>query len=205
MVAYRLMPGQFGQPVVAEIRVFPRESTEGRPAGEWSAEVLGVYAKSPQAGITAEVIRQVSVAEHRQVGREFAEWLSGVAPDRASKFTIKVVPHSAKAPTRGAINTKLTEAKFKAVLPTQKRKRGRPPIHGDQFFAELARDYAQRVAEGSAHPTKDLAESRSMSRVRMRALLNEARKRRLLSGTGRGRSGGTITERARTVLERPTT
>jgi hypothetical protein len=201
MAAYRLVPGQFGQPVIAEIRVFPHETTEGRPAGQWSAEVLGVYAKPPQGGITAEVIRKVPVAEHRQVGRDFAEWVGGVAPDRApvGSVTIKI-PRSAKMPTRGAVNAKLTGAKFKAVLPARRSKRGRPPIHGDRFFAELARDYAQRVAEGSPHPTKDLAEKRGISRVRMRALLSEARKRKLLSGSGRGRSGGTITNRAEGVL-----
>jgi hypothetical protein len=195
MVAYRLVPGQFGQPVVAEIRVFPREGAEGRPAGEWSAEALGVYANSPKGGITAELIRKVPVAEHRQVGREFAEWLSRIAPDRAPKFTINV-PRSVKKPTSGAVNAKLTRAKLKAVLPAQRHKRGRPPIHDEQFFAGLARDYALRVAEGSPHPTKDLAEGRGVSRVRMRALLNETRKRKFLSGTGRGRSGGTITNRA---------
>jgi hypothetical protein len=201
MAAYRLVPGAFGQPLVAEVRICPRESVEGRPAGQWSAEILGVYATAPEGGITADVIRRVSVAEHRQIGREFLDWLNRVAPDRAPaiKFTAKI-PRSARKPTAGT--TKLATAKFKAALPiTSARKRGRPLIHGDQFFAELAREYAQRVAEGSPHPTKDLADARRVSRSRMRALLNDARKRRLLSRTGRGRSGGSLTERAQGMLQ----
>src|SRR5438876_11880491 len=50
MVAYQLV-NLSGEPVVAEVRVFPNERGKGRPPGVWSAEFLGVNARAPAGGI----------------------------------------------------------------------------------------------------------------------------------------------------------
>src|SRR5262245_12111115 len=73
IVAYRLV-SQSGAPVVAEMRIFPTETAKGRPAGSWSADVLGVHACAPPGGIPAELLRQVSVTAYRSAAQEFLGW-----------------------------------------------------------------------------------------------------------------------------------
>ena len=190
MAAYRLLPGVHSEPVIAEIRIFPLERKKGRPPGRWSAEVLGIDAKTPENGISAEVIRQVRVGEHRQVGMEFFRWLRGhfTEPSRAEK-TASV----SAAPKKWSVN---------AFMPTSSPtpKRGRPQMRSDEFYAKLAEAYTQRVAQGSPHPTEDVARRRKLSAARVRDLLHTARQRGLLSTVGRGRSGGDLTPKALAVL-----
>lgn len=188
MVAYRIVPGQHREPVVAELRIFRREHIEGRPAGQWSADVLGIDAAAPGQGITADVIRRVSVSDHRRVGRQFAKWLDAVAPAVLSAQ----LRNQRRAPN---------EPKGKkAGEPESRAKPGRPPVHDEQFFAKLARDYAELVRFGSATPTKKLAEQRNLTPSRMRALLHDARERGMLSKAAKGRSGGGLTDSAAAML-----
>src|SRR5260370_40799462 len=53
-VAYRLA-AKNGLPVIAEVRVFPRES--GTPPGTWSADVLGTRAGVPGVGLNTRLLR----------------------------------------------------------------------------------------------------------------------------------------------------
>src|SRR5206468_7813862 len=61
MAAYRLVPGQHREPVIAELRIFPRERMNGRPPGRWSAAVLGIEANVPEGGISADLVRRVRI------------------------------------------------------------------------------------------------------------------------------------------------
>lgn len=53
IAAYRLVP-QDGQPIVAEIRLYPYSPKRGLPLGEWTGD-------APSGGIPAEVLRKVRV------------------------------------------------------------------------------------------------------------------------------------------------
>ena len=199
MAAYRLVAGTHGRPLVAEIRIFPRERSRDRQAGQWSAEALGVTAPIPPYGITAETIRKVRVGDHRAVGVQFARWhaRNEASSKPGSKFGSKFTYSSLTARVhRTAVLPVLRRAKtLKGFVPEPLPipQRGRPVVHDDRFFAQLAQDYARRVTEGNVTPTADIGEKRGVSVSRMRALLHEARKRGLLSPTSQGRAGGVVT------------
>jgi hypothetical protein len=67
----------------------------------------------------------------------------------------------------------------------------------DAFYASVALDY---VSAGTT-PVKDMAKRRHLSQARVRDLVHEARRRELLSrSAGRGRAGGSLTEKAKSIL-----
>lgn len=126
VVAYRLV-NQSGEPVVAELRVFPCEPGKGRPPGRWSAEVLGVDASAPPGGIPADLLRHVRVTLFRSVAADFLRWLEQ-QPDQA-----------AAKPTKADDAERLAPA----------AERGRP----DEFYAYLAKEYVDLLNTeiGRAH------------------------------------------------------
>ena len=176
MAAYRLVPGLHREPVIAEIRIFPRERTKGRLPGRWSVEALGLDANIPEGGLSAEVVRQVRIGEHRQVGAAFSQWLG------EEQTTVQ--------PTFGG----------QMAPPAQTPKRGRPPTRSETFYAKLAQAYAERVANGSPRPTADVARRRRLPATKVRDMLHQARQLGLLSSAGRGRRGGELTPKALAVL-----
>lgn len=191
MAAYRLLPGVHREPVIAEIRIFPRERTKGRPPGRWSAEVLGIDAKIPDGGISAEVVRRVRVGEHRDVGAAFWRWLQErLTAEPTSNESIK------SALAGHTWRTFTADMQEPAATP----KRGRPAIYSDEFYANLLKDYVQRVAQGSPRPTADVAKRRRLPAAKVRDLLHAARQRGLLSSSGQGRSGGQLTPKALAIL-----
>src|SRR5262245_22715902 len=59
---------QRGEPIIAELRIFPRERLQHREPGEWSASLLGVHAKAPKGGIPVELVRNVPLGlAHRKM------------------------------------------------------------------------------------------------------------------------------------------
>ena len=81
--------------------------------------------------------------------------------------------------------------------------RKRPGRRGrsDLDYARLAAAYEQVFMAGSTRPVFDLGKQLKLSRARVRDLLHEARRRGLLSSTGPGQGGGTLTEKAKALLE----
>jgi hypothetical protein len=71
----------------------------------------------------------------------------------------------------------------------------------DLELAELAAEYLWTVATGSRRPVVDLAARRFMRVGRAREMLSRARARGILTGAGRGRPGGALTEKGRRILE----
>src|SRR5262245_23085922 len=57
LVAFRLV-NQRGQPVIAEVRVFPSEPGK-RTAGRWSGEYGGATTRVSPGGITARLLRMI--------------------------------------------------------------------------------------------------------------------------------------------------
>ncbi len=79
-------------------------------------------------------------------------------------------------------------------IKTRRRRRDETEL------ARIAGRYAELATQVSS-PSKALAEEMHLSRDRMRKLIAEARDRGLLTEATKGRAGGTITTRAREVLE----
>jgi hypothetical protein len=183
---------QDGHPVVAELRVFPDEP--GRhDAGRWSVERLGIAEAVqfvPVGGLTTRKLRHVKIAA------ALTSALPGLAGFIASMRRAFVGEHVGDLPL---------------VLPGMESavgagiKRNRAATFPDRQLAEVAALY-ERLA-------KDPATSRAVSRAladaldekvpRARQLTHAARARGLLTGGGKGRAGGVLTDKARALLEPP--
>jgi hypothetical protein len=177
MVAHRLVATKHGEPVIAEIRLFPRERTKMRPPGRWSADVLGVDARVPAGGIPADILRHIRLGETRRFHEEFRGWLQKA---RRTKAAVPSV-----AATKGG-----------------KLKRGRRAKHSEEFLATLARDYVDALTTATRSPVADVARNRSLAASQVRDLLHRARHLALLTPTRSGRSGGQLTDRALGILNR---
>ncbi len=201
MAAYRLVPSRHGEPVIAELRIFPLEAARGRPAGRWSAEVLGIEAKVPdERGISADLVRKISVGEHRQVGLEFWRWLrqlSAAAQTVSERRTIPLKLTRSLQALKGVPSLKV----YMPAPAPKHPKRGRPPLRSDAFYARIALDYTERVAQGSPRPTAAISQARNLPQSKVRDMVHQARRRGLLSEGIRGRLGGQLTERGRKILE----
>jgi len=194
MAAYRLVAGRFGEPIVAEVRVFPLERSRGRPAGAWSAEILGVDAPAPEGAIPADVLRSLKVTQYREFSSQFGRWLlskraapyRNARPKKGQKIVVRLPPHVLEQGTFG------------------KRRRGRPG-RKDSFYADVARRYTEALAAGSRQPIADLAKQlnrvdRETTNEKARDMVRKARTLGFLSRTTRGRLGGELTDEAQTIL-----
>ena len=175
--AYFLVP-YGGQPVVAEVRIFPADEYPGRDAGAWRAQFLGVRAapgvKSGEfdcppvrQGITARLLRKVPLGAERKHAVALLKLLAPTWPDGARGFY--AAPEGA-ASKRG-------------------QTRGRP----DRFYAGLARDYVTRCSRGSRRPVADVAKRHKLAVSIVRDAIHEARARGLLSKGRQGAPGGQLT------------
>ena len=176
ITAYRLIL-QDGEPVVGEVRVFPKDNVRGRPPGLWSAEIIGFKATAPRGGLPAEVLRQVQLGAYRRHGQDFLDWLHETKPSRP----ITAAPTGVGGPgaAKGA-----------------KPRPGKP----DEFYADIAKDYVDLWTTGTPHPISQIAIRRSTSKSKVRDMVREARQRGLLTPGQRGRIGGQLTARALELL-----
>jgi hypothetical protein len=182
VAAYRLLI-QDGHPVIAELRIFPAEPVRDM-AGRWSAEVLGHNAKAPHGGITARLLRCVRLGEHiNELGKIIRWW--------RQKGGDELFEPDAMLGRRG----------FKAE-GEQKSRRGRPQVKRDLFFAKFAADYEKLLRAGSRKPVAEIAKRRKLPKEKVRAVIHEARKRRLFSKGIQGKGGGTLTNKAQELLHR---
>jgi hypothetical protein len=179
---YRLVP-QNGQPIVAEVRVFPLEKIKSVLPGEWSAQVLGGRATVPDGGITATLLRKLRVGSDflcdREALKQFHEH------------------------TRGELHDFIFDKRGFDVPSdeNQKSRAGRKPFP-DIFYARIARHYAQAWESRSAKPIVHIARRLRMSEKKVRSLVHEARQRKLLTPAMHGRPGGQLTPKAHVILGR---
>jgi hypothetical protein len=160
---------------VAEIRLFPNEQPRIR-AGEWSAKWRGLKATVPPGGITSRLLREVKTGKHLRAATDLFETFHKHDPSALPSAGFLVMPARSRRGPKG--------------LP-------------DLLYAQVARDYVDHCAAGSRSPALDVARRRRLSAPRVRRMLSEARRRGLLMGLTRRRSGGALTDRARMVLEAP--
>lgn len=71
---------------------------------------------------------------------------------------------------------------------------------GDESYALLAAQYVELLSAGDDHPVLTLAERLHLTDSSVRARLNRARKRGLLTASQPGRAGGDLTAKARSLL-----
>jgi hypothetical protein len=81
---------------------------------------------------------------------------------------------------------------FRESVPNETSRR-------DGEYAVLADEYVRRSL-GSRTPVRDVATKYGLEATQVRDLLQEARRRDLLTRPGRGRAGGTLTDRGRNAL-----
>ena len=201
MVAHRLVP-QAGQPVVAEVRVFPREASRSK-RGEWSARLLGVRALVPAGGLTARLHRRVKLGAHLVEGVKVMAWVAEEADRR----------RQAAHGTRRRVGPAPFDAdgwlgRLGFAAPPERRpirrsgkspgRPGRPPA----AVARVARDYADAVNRKSRRPVADVAARRQLKSHTVRDMVRRARVLGLLSPAVPGRAGGQLTPRGRALLKK---
>ena len=198
--AFRLVP-YASQPVVAELRLFPRDDWPTRKAGQWRADFLGLLAgrvvgeqagrrphdsasfAAVRHGITGQLLRQIPVGAHVRFTRGF------MADIRKRWATIYE-----KGPT-----SPFAEFLAPRAPPRAQRASGWP----DRFYAELAAAYVGRLEAGSRRPIADLARRRKLSAEQIRDAIHTARERGLLTPASvQGRPGGQLTPTAKQLLRR---
>jgi hypothetical protein len=179
---FRITP-QDGYPVIAEIRLFPRESKETRRqaeqaaghklrAAQWTAELLGEDAEVPQGGIPARLLRRLRV-----------------------KVVIGMVLASAQRP-----HSRLLRLDYAKQLLTQNGGTRQPRQRLVQLAA-LAAMYVELLDAGEQRPNRIIADRLSLTPEQVRDRIHEARRAELLTDApGRGRAGGALTERGRQLL-----
>ncbi len=176
-------------PIVAEVRLFPEGSARPHP-GRWSEQAGDV----PAGGVPGRALRALRLRDPIELfPRIVANWERRHGAGSAMKVL-------------GRFGT----SKTKAIVPRRPGRAGR----SDDFYAVWAVAYLERVRAGSRHPAKDLA-ARPPFRLKgdlpdaggasvntVRDILQEARRRGLLSSPPRGTSGGELTEKAERILSK---
>lgn len=95
-------------------------------------------------------------------------------------------------------STPISRKSLDAVDMRRPGRRGRP----DREYAEIANEYVQLTGDPTVKkPVEELAERRFISDSQLRNLLYEARRRDLLTKAPDGKAGGTLTTRARSLLD----
>lgn len=188
---YRLIPRD-GRPIVTELRVLPSADWQetdpervlvGAPVHtRANGEPLGGH-EIPGDGLTAAVLKN-EVVMGRHIYELLPAWLR---KNRLSHFSTLF------AALLGSLGFDLE----------RKPRRGRRGPKGwpDEDYARLASDYVTACKSGSRSPVADVAKYHGLKVTALRAALNRARKRGLLTRQTGGRAGGQLTARANAVLK----
>lgn len=170
ILAYRIV-GQSGQPVLAELRIFPAVPTDSRPPGEW-AGMYGAADDVPVGGITARVLREAKSVGFRSVLKEIVRKWSTVIQDHGLPITA-VSPR----PTRGRKGRTDAELARIADAYAAAYTSGKPPIPAVAARFGLSPSQARDA----------------VSRSRQRGFLSPAGMQ--------GKGGGVLTPLGQTVLQ----
>ncbi|MDP9327331.1 MAG: hypothetical protein M3P10_03895 [Actinomycetota bacterium] len=187
-ISYRIAPGS-RSPVVAEVRIYPEES-ESPIHGRWSGQAASV----PEGGIPARVMRLLRLTDPIALFDEFVErWRTEFGEEHTRevfhRFGLEPAPQ------------------------TEPHRTGRAG-RSDTFYVRWAAAYVDRLHAGSRRPVKDIAEdpavwikgfdkwSPKKKEAAVRAIIHEARRRKLLSAARAGKPGGELSKRSITLLKK---
>ena len=87
------------------------------------------------------------------------------------------------------------EAEWEGAFKSRTGRRGR----SDYEYALVAADYVKAIPSG--RPIQELARDTPYSTVRLAQIIQEARRRELLTPTARGKAGGELTDKAKQLLK----
>jgi hypothetical protein len=219
--AFRLVP-YAGQPVVAELRVFPRDDWPTRNPGQWRAAFLGLDAGrvvgTREGRTTDRLDRSFSVPRARNTA-SFAPIQHGITADllrhiplgahaRCSRAFIRAVRRqwaltkSYQCPDGSLEPAPEPFPQFPAAPGLAPQRRG-PAAWPDVRYARIAAAYVARVETGSRHALADVASASrgTLSIAQVRDAIHTARQRGLLTPTTQqGRPGGQLTRPAEHLL-----
>ena len=205
IVAFRLT-NQRGQPVIAELRMFPDELDEQYPRrapGRWRGE-YGATATVPPGGLTARALRQIRTQAFKTDLRAIMARKITVEMEKAEIEKANDGKRALKGTRReGTWGQDEWESVFPAVplstvkpLATRGRK-GRSDIELARIAATYETAYLSgRPAIAAVAKTSGLSLTRArdaVRRARVRGLLSEASKQ--------GKGGGLVTPLAREILK----
>lgn len=175
LVAFRLA-NQRGQPVIAEVRVFPDEPGK-RPAGRWSGEYGAITTRVPPGGITARLLRTIRTQTFKRMLRTIVtRW-----EKELGGLDLGFIPP--------------------AVPPlTNQGRKGR----SDAALARIAAVY-EAAYLADTPPVPAVAKASRLSLTQARDAIHRARVRGLLSHASKqGKVGGRLTPIARELLKQQT-
>jgi hypothetical protein len=162
---------QDGQPVVAELRITPWRTFDPG-TGKHSDPA------TPPGGLTARQLRRLPLGELQ----------------RSAYGKLRML-HDRDASPDSLLNA--DRLGFEKLAKPDGR-----AARGDTFYAMVAARYLEAVADGSRSPVADTAAAlEGFGRDYTRDVLNEARRRELLTRPAKGTAGGALTDRGRKALE----
>lgn len=175
----RIVPSKSGNPIVAEIRIFPRESDADRVAAsldpeEWSGCYVGSRAVVPGSGLTARILKTVKVGE---------------------------AIREAKGIMRGKFDANPAGGPLEGFWPSRPgagaKHGGRKPIP-DEVLVSVAHTYAE--AWRSPKPVQVTATRHRIRPTQARDWVRLARERGILEPADSTRPGGELTAKGRRLL-----
>jgi hypothetical protein len=179
LVVFRVVD-QRGQPVIAEVRVFPalethdEEKTWPQPTGRWRGE-YGGKTFVPPGGLTARLLR-------------------GIRTQVFQKDLRRIMAYHAKDLAHGDSGVTLSAA------PPPSATRGRKG-RSDRELARIARTYERAYMAGRPS-IADVAKAHRLSLSQARDAVSRARVRGLLSpASTQGKRGGLLTPLAHEILK----
>lgn len=186
VAAYRVQV-KSGRPVVSEVRVIPDEG-DRTLHGEWSHEPRSV----PAEGVPGSALRKVRVGDAIRLFKDLERrW----EMEFGSEMTERIFHRHGVRP--------------RAEVGRRPGRAGR----SDEFYVRWAEAYIDLLAKGSRSPIKDLAahppvkiegfgtSQQGDAQAAVRAIIQEARRRDLLSKPPRGKAGGDLTQAGLELLE----
>lgn len=137
----------------------------------------------PRGGITARVLRQVAVTPIQRVAEELT-YLGDLSHD-FKDGPLRLTPENKNTLT-------------KKHQPRRYRSR-------DERLATIANEYVEAVVKtktGRPRPIPIMAKRHNLEEITISGYVNEARKKGFLTESPPGKAGGSLTKKARTILQR---
>lgn len=147
----------------------------------------------PAEGVTSTLLRQVRVTKVVEDARQAIQAISQMTTLSAELDADGEITDLGFRPF-GALYPELGD--LAAALPSRPGRGG----HEDEFYVPWAVAYAKKLATLSRSPIKDIAADHSLDASQVRDLIHEARRRDLLTPVDKGRAGGKLTDKARSLL-----
>jgi hypothetical protein len=191
IVAFRLT-NQRGQPVIAELRVFPDEPGH-YPPGRWSGE-YGAPAKVPPGGLSARDLRQIRTQAFRADLRTITANVLKVSEAQAAALPVADLEKD----WREGLSSFFPVVPLSTTPPVATRgRKGRSDIELARIAAAYERAYlANRPAIAAVAKAAGITLTKardSVRRARVRGLLSPASKQ--------GKGGGLVTQLTQEMLK----